>query len=103
MSDTPVKVKDAEITEDGLIIIEFNEKLTPSFVTNKAVFAPEVLIALAIRYGEIPPREETDYPGIPLVAPDKIDLEHINEADDDDEEEGEIDLNGGGGLVKEDE
>lgn len=84
MSDV-VKVKDAEITEDGLIVITFNEDLNPTFSTKTAVFAPESLIALAMKYGVIPPREETDYPGIPFVGPEEIHLENF---DEDDEEEG---------------
>jgi hypothetical protein len=84
MSDV-VKVKDAEIGEDGCIMIEFNETLNPAFISKKAVFAPEVLIALAIKYGVIPPREETDYPGLPFVGGENVHLEDDEDEDVEDE------------------
>jgi hypothetical protein len=77
-----VKVKDAEVTEDGLIMIEFNESLNPAFISKKAVFAPEVLMALAMKYGVIPPKEETDYPGLPFVGGENI---HLGDDDEDED------------------
>ena len=81
-----VKVKDAEITEDGLIVLEFNESLNPTFNSKKVLFAPEVLIALAMKYGVIPPREETDFPGIPFVGGENVDLGPDSNEDEEDED-----------------
>jgi len=78
-----VKVKDAEVTEDGLIMIEFNESLNPAFISKKAVFAPEVLMALVMKYGVIPPKEETDYPGLPFVGGESVDLGGDEDEDED--------------------
>lgn len=91
-----VKVKDAEVTEDGLIMIEFNESLNPAFISKKAVFAPEVLMALAMRYGVIPPKEETDYPGLPFVGGENVDL------GDEEDEDGDVDLDSGTEGLEED-
>lgn len=64
------EVRNAEITDDGCLIVEFNIKLYPH--TAKCVFTPEVLYGLAEDFGSIPPKEETDFPGIPIVTEDAM-------------------------------
>lgn len=65
-----LKVTDAEITEDGSIVVTFNEKT--GAVEKRAVFTPESLFALVKEYGDIPPKENTDYPGVPMVTEEAI-------------------------------
>jgi hypothetical protein len=77
------KVKDAEITEDGCIVIDLGVKLYPH--TTKVLFTPDVLLRLAKDYGDIPPQDSNDFPGIPVV-----DLDGVYDEDD---EEGEGDAN----------
>lgn len=66
------KIKDAEITEDGCLVITFNaaSKVYPH--TPKAIFTPDVLLGLVEEYAEIPPAQETDYPGIPIVTEEAV-------------------------------
>lgn len=63
MPKNPV-IKGAEITDDGFIIIQFNKKLYPH--TDKCIFAPDTLFSLA-EDAEIPKKEDTGFPGLPLV------------------------------------
>jgi hypothetical protein len=79
----PPEVKNAEITDDGAIIVEFNMKLYPH--TSRCIFTPELLYGLAEECGNIPPKEETDFPGIPIVTEE--DLEPEDEEDDGKEKE----------------
>jgi hypothetical protein len=82
----PPEVRNAEITDDGCLIVEFNIKLYPH--TAKCVFTPEVLYGLAEDFGSIPPKEETDFPGIPIVTEESM-MEEDGEGDDGkDEKEG---------------
>lgn len=83
MNKSP-RVVDAEITEDGYIVIEFNSASKVYPHTSKAVFSPEVLIWLVEKYGEIPPAEDTEYPGLPMV--DESILSEMMEEDGDGEE-----------------
>jgi len=78
--DKLIKVRDAEITEDGCLVVEFNIRIEGFLHTKRAVLTPELLYACAME-GEIPPKEETEYPGIPHV-----DLENVFDVDDDDDE-----------------
>lgn len=78
------KVKDATITEDGSILIEFNEKIYPH--TKSAIFTPQALLALVSEYGEIPPVGTNDFDGIPMV-----DYEDVFDDDDSPERNGEAD------------
>jgi hypothetical protein len=78
--DKPVKVKDCEITDDGCLVVEFNIRIEGFLHTKRAVLTPELLYACACE-GDIPPKEETEYPGIPHV-----DLENVFEVDDDEGE-----------------
>lgn len=68
----PPKVADAEITEDGSIVVKFNGKLRPYPHTDTAIFTPELLLALVEEYSEIPPAGDTDYPGVPIVDHDGV-------------------------------
>ena len=63
MPKNPV-IKGAEITDDGYIIVEFNKKVYPH--TAKCIFDPVTLFNLA-EDAEIPAKEDTEFPGIPLV------------------------------------
>ncbi|HYF57172.1 MAG TPA: hypothetical protein VEA41_23180, partial [Salinarimonas sp.] len=54
----PLKVMDAEITEDGCIVVTFNAKFGPFHHTKKALFMPEALHALVEEYGVIPPADD---------------------------------------------
>ena len=58
-------MRKAEVTDDGSIIIEFNQSVYPH--TKKAIFTAEALFSLVEDYGEIPEKEDTDFPGVPLV------------------------------------
>ena len=73
------KIRDAAITEDGCLLVTFNQKVYPH--TADAIFTPEALLSLVEEYGEIPPASEADFPGIPVV-----DEEAIFDEDDDDGE-----------------
>lgn len=67
--EKPPVVRNAEITDDGCLIVEFDRKLTPGFHhTTKAIFEPEVLFGLTQDFGMIPPAAETDFPGLPIVT-----------------------------------
>jgi hypothetical protein len=78
--EKPPKVKDAEITEDGCIVIDLGVKLYPH--TTKVLFTPDVLLALAKDYGDIPPQDSNDFPGIPVVDVDGVydDEEEVEES-----------------------
>lgn len=88
--EKPAKVKDAEITDDGCIVIDLGVKLYPH--TTKVLFTPDVLLELAKDYGEIPPSDFNDFPGVPVV-----DFEAVYE----DDEEGDGDGDGKDGKVEE--
>ena len=99
MSDKPPKVMDAEISADGLLMVQFNQQVKP-FTGKKAVFTPEALLRIIEEYGEIPDSEDLedkDYAGMP----------HVDEADVfDDEKESEdprIPLSGDGVVKNEEE
>jgi hypothetical protein len=70
LRDKELKITDAEITEDGSIVVTFNAKT--GAVEKRAVFTPEALFALVKEYGDIPPKESTDYPGVPMVTEEVI-------------------------------
>ena len=80
------KVMGAEITDDGCIIIEFNTKLYPH--TAKCIFPPEVLLGLAEDYGSIPPKDDTDFPGVPIVTEEAM-LEEDGEEEDGEKKNGQ--------------
>lgn len=74
----PVKVINAEITDDGALIVEFNQAVAfPS--TRKIIFMPDALELVADECAEIPPRESNDFPGVPVVRAEDIDEEYKKE------------------------
>jgi hypothetical protein len=81
-------IVDAEVTDDGQIIVEFNRAFRTD--SRKCVFTAEALIALAEDHSRFPDPSETDFPEIPIV-----DEQDIFESDGDDgeadEEEGDDD------------
>ena len=80
-------VADAEITDDGAIIIQFNQ----AFKTNmrRCVFTPEALFEIARDCSFWPGDDMTDFKGIPMVTEDSL--------YEDDEEEGAGDEGEGDG------
>lgn len=65
------KVQDAEITEDGALVVKFNRSvLYPQ--TKQVIFTPEALHAIAEDYGVMPEPDENDFPGIPIVTEEAI-------------------------------
>lgn len=64
--EKPAKIQNAEITDDGCIIIEFNKKMKANPMTKKAVFDPDILYAMTAT-ADIPNPEDTDFPGLPLI------------------------------------
>jgi len=73
----PPKVNDAEITEDGCLIVDMNCKVYPH--TSQAVFTPELVLRLIQEYGDIPPSDYNDYPGVPIVTEESVFAEKVSE------------------------
>lgn len=82
-----LKVKNAEITEDGCLIIEMNDKFKMGN-TNKILFPPETIFSLGEEYASMPPPNTTDYPGIPVVEEEDVFSDDEEEPDQGEEEEG---------------
>jgi hypothetical protein len=62
------KITNAEITDDGAIIVKFDRNVVKG--KKKAVFLPETLFDLAQEYGEI--ETEGDFAGLPFVYSESI-------------------------------
>ena len=71
------KVLDATITSDGCVIVQMNQKIYPH--TKDILFTPQVLIDLAETYGIIMPRDNNDFPGVPVVDSDAVFAEDPND------------------------
>ncbi len=80
-------VADAEITDDGALIVHFNQAFKPN--TRRCVFTPEALFEIARDCSFWPGDDMTDIKGIPMVTEDSL--------YEDDEEEGEGDEGAGDG------
>ena len=66
-----LRVVDAEITDDGCIIIEMNDKFKMGN-SKKILFPPETIFALGEEYASMPPAKDTDYPGVPVVEEEDV-------------------------------
>jgi hypothetical protein len=62
------RVTDAEITEDGALVVKFDRYVVKG--KKKAVFMPEALFALVEEYGEI--ETEGDFAGLPCVSEESV-------------------------------
>lgn len=60
------KILDAELTEDGMIVIEMNVAF-PMGNSKKIILPPETLLALGETYASMPAAADTDYPGVPVI------------------------------------
>jgi hypothetical protein len=85
------KITDAEITEDGAILIKFDR--FPMKAKKKVLFYPEALFAIAQEYAEI--ETEGDFAGYPAVYeeaifPDEEEIENPLDQEQDAEPEGEV-------------
>lgn len=62
----PPTIVDAEITDDGCIIITMNQAFKMGN-SKKIMLPPETLFSLGEEYASMPPASETDYPGVPVI------------------------------------
>jgi hypothetical protein len=77
-------VADAEITDDGAIIIQFNQAFKPNM--RRCVFTPEALFEIARDCSFWPGDDMTDFKGIPMVTEDSL---YDDEEGEEDEGEGD--------------
>jgi hypothetical protein len=75
-------IVEAEITDDGQIIVEFNKAFRTD--TRRCTFTADALIALAEEHSRFADSSETDFPEIPIV--DVEDLFEVEDDDDDDDD-----------------
>lgn len=80
------KIVDAELTEDGMLLIEMNIAFKMGN-SKKILLPPETLLALGETYASMPPATDTDYPGIPILEETDI----FDEDEDPDQGETEED------------
>jgi hypothetical protein len=72
------RVTDAEITEDGALVVKFDRYVVKG--KKKALFMPEALFALVEEYGET--ETEGDFAGLPCVSEESIFDEDDGEPED---------------------
>ena len=94
------EVVQAEITDDGCIVVEFNKKLYPRI--SKCIFAPETLWSLAAK-ADIPEKDDdSEFSGIPFVEGEIEVSENGEEGDEGAEENGvSTDDDAGGDTAEE--
>ncbi len=65
------KINDAEITEDGHLLVTFNQACGfPS--TRRILLEAEALFAIGEEYGNLMPEGYNDFPGVPVVSHDSV-------------------------------
>ena len=62
----PPSIVDAEITDDGMLVIELNQAI-PLGNSKKIILPADTLMGLAEEYASMPPAADTEYPGVPVL------------------------------------
>lgn len=86
----PPLIVDAEITEDGMLVVELNVAL-PLGNSKKIILPADTLVGLAEEHASIPPAADTDYPGVPVLAYEDVFKDDEEPDTGEDDTEGEDD------------